>query len=55
MEFQNQVRQSLRDDFARLQGLPANEVFARRSEAADHVYEAFGFRDGLAACSERAA
>ena len=42
MEFQNQVRQSLRGDFARLQGLLANESFARRSEVADRVCEAFG-------------
>ena len=53
MEFQNQVRQSLPDDFTRLQGLLANEVFARRSEVADRVCEAFGL--GVVACSERAA
>ncbi len=47
MEFQNQVRQSLRNDFARLQGVLANGVFTRRSEVADRVCEAFGFRDGL--------
>ena len=46
MEFQNQVRQSLLADFTRLQRLLANEVFARRSEVADRVCEAFGFRDG---------
>ena len=43
METQNQVGQSLRGDFARLQRLLANEVFARRSEVANRVCEVFGF------------
>ena len=51
MEFQNQVRQSLLVDFTRLQGLLANEVFARRSEAACAKRSGLG----VVACSERAA
>ena len=53
MEFQNQVRQSLLADFTRLQGLLANEVFARRSEVA--CAKRSGFGTGVVACSERAA
>ena len=53
METQNQVRQSLLDDFTRLQGLLANEVFARRSEAACAKRSSFG--TGVVACSEQAA